>query len=210
MDAGARRDVATAWALRVALRLLGATWRFRVDDARAPGALERRGVLCFWHFELLPVAWFLRRRRLARGGRVALLASHSRDGELGAVLGRMWGADVARGSSSRGGSAGLRALYRFARSGSLPIVSPDGPRGPARRAKPGAVALAQALSLPLVPVGLACDRCWRLRSWDRMAVPRPFARVALRVGPPLDAAGDPAAATERLERALDALVEVPD
>ena len=87
---------------------------------------------------------------------------------------------------------------------------PDGPRGPRFQAKPGAVVLAQMSEAPIVPMSFAADRYWNLGSWDRMIIPKPFARIRVAVGPPRSIdRGLPADELERerveLERTLNEL-----
>jgi len=172
--------------------------------SEGPGA-----ILAYWHNHTLVMSRYLTRYFLARGFPLAMLASWSRDGELGARLARAWGGTVYRGSASRGGTQGLRKLFRHLRGGGSCVISPDGPRGPIYQVKPGAVVLSQMTGAALVPVGAAADRCWRLRSWDRLLVPKPFARVLLVVGEPQVVAADPDLAKEqqRLARVLTAVVE---
>jgi lysophospholipid acyltransferase (LPLAT)-like uncharacterized protein len=62
----------------------------------------------------------------------------------------------------------------------------DGPRGPARVAQPGAVWLAGATGLPVLPFHIEASRYWSARSWDRGMIPKPFARVSVAVGEPFD------------------------
>jgi len=113
---------------------------------------------------------------------VLVLISRSRDGTLGTEVGRLLGAEVARGSTSRGGGPALRQLVRALAGGSTVLVIPDGPRGPAGELKPGVVALAGLAGVPVLPLAMAVDRGWRLRSWDRMVIPKPFARLRVLVG----------------------------
>lgn len=192
---------------------LAATWRYEVVGGRE--ILERLRaepepiLACTWHESLYPgCAWFLR-GPLRQALRLGLMVSRSRDGELVSRLLRLWGAVVVRGSSSDGGREGLRALHRaVTREGVSPLSLPDGPRGPARRAKPGVLVLAAAARIPVVPFGFRVRRCFRLRSWDRIVMPMPFARIEVHVGEPmrvepnLDPEAERALA-ERLTRALD-------
>ena len=143
-------------------------------------------VLSFWHDRSFYLAYHLRRKLLSRGFPITILMSQSKDGELGGKLARRLGADVERGSASRGGSAGLRRLYRaVTRRASSPVLVPDGPRGPCFQAKAGAVVLAQMARIPVQPLAYAAERCWRLNSWDRLVIPKPFSRVRLAWGEPL-------------------------
>jgi hypothetical protein len=57
---------------------------------------------------------------------------------------------------------------------------------------------------PIVPIVLAAAPCRRLRNWDRTVVPRPFARVAIRFGAPIDAAGDVPATRARVQAGMEA------
>jgi lysophospholipid acyltransferase (LPLAT)-like uncharacterized protein len=164
------------------LRLLGATWRVdrsglvTFDRAIAQG---RRCIFALWHARLLPLVWS------HRGRGVVVLVSRHRDGELIARIVERLGYLTSRGSSTRGGEEGMMDMLRKAEEGRLLAITPDGPRGPAGTLKPGIVYLASRSGLPIVPVAAAARSCWRLRSWDRFRVPRPFTRVVVSYGEPI-------------------------
>jgi hypothetical protein len=186
------------------LRILGATWR--VDrSGEDPRGLREPYVGVMWHRNLLVAAWDY------RDSQACVPASRSRDGELVAALLRALGYGPSpRGSSSRGASAMLRGLVRLAREGHIVGVLADGPRGPARQAKPGAVALARMAGRPLRAVGYSARPALRFGSWDRAFLPAPFARVVCRYGPPLrvpKSAGEPELARlhDELQRSVDAI-----
>lgn len=159
-----------------------------VIDPRAASALAggRPLVLAFFHgtqFALL--AW--RRRR-----RTAALVSLSSDGDIQAKALAVQGLGVVRGSTSRGGVRGLAALIRRLRSKEDAAFAVDGPRGPRGAAKPGAVVAARATSALLVPMGSAMESGRRLeRAWDRFELPRPFSRVVVVLGAPLEPSDEP-------------------
>lgn len=170
-----------AWLGALILRGLGATWRIRCDgaDPFAPGA-RRPVIFAAWHRDIWMALYLL------RGHGLAISVSLSRDGDrVEALLRRMGFARSPRGSSSRGAAALLREMIRTLRRGRDAGILPDGPRGPAGVAQPGAVALARLSGAPVVPVALAAAPCWRFSSWDRGVLPKPFARVRLRYGEPL-------------------------
>ncbi|MGH7560494.1 MAG: lysophospholipid acyltransferase family protein, partial [Gemmatimonadales bacterium] len=83
--------------------------------------------------------------------------------------------------------------------------TPDGPNGPRRAFKGGALLAAQRAGVPVVPLHADANRAWRLRSWDRFLVPKPFARVRVVYGAPFEVpeGADALAAAER--RATDEL-----
>lgn len=191
------------------VRALGRTWRVRFvgDDPFLRGEVF---VAALWH-RGFPIALPLWRDR-----GVAVPVSRSRDGDLVAgVLRRMGYAESPRGSSSRGATGLLRELIRCVRRGAVVGMLVDGPRGPARAAKPGAVALARMTGTALVPVGLSATRCVRFGSWDRALLPLPFARVWCVYGTPLHlpkrgSDADVEALRCELESALDRVTDEAD
>jgi hypothetical protein len=67
---------------------------------------------------------------------------------------------------------------------------PDGPRGPARVAKPGCVLAARDAGVPIVPLGCALRPAVRLDNWDQSVIPLPFAALVLGYGDPIDVPRD--------------------
>ncbi|MGN8158960.1 lysophospholipid acyltransferase family protein [Salinisphaera sp. RV14] len=201
--------------LRLLARALLATCRSAgVRGAHHLDALienQRPALLCCWHQRLPYCAgWLLAAR--SRGLAPGFLVSPSRDGELVAAVVGGLGATVLRGSANRTGARAFRDMYATLKSGISPVIAADGPHGPARRAKPGTAMLAQMTRAPMLPMSFAADRYWQLGSWDRMIIPKPFARVVMIIGEPLAGArGDtPDAAAAELGRRLDALTRAAE
>jgi lysophospholipid acyltransferase (LPLAT)-like uncharacterized protein len=163
------------------LRALGTTWRVERVGADPLAAGEGTPpVQVIWHGNLFAAAYCWRDRG------VAVAVSLSRDGDwIDAVLVRLGFAASPRGSSSRGATGLLRELIKRTRAGEPMAILLDGPRGPAGVAKPGALALARATGAPLVPIGIAAAPAHRFGSWDRTALPHPFARVRVVFGAPV-------------------------
>jgi lysophospholipid acyltransferase (LPLAT)-like uncharacterized protein len=136
---------------------------------------------------------------------VAVLASRSRDGEILSRYVHKFGLQVVRGSSSRGGAAGLRGLATVLRGGTDVALVPDGPRGPRGQLQPGVVALAALTGAPVVPLAVGAQPARRLNSWDSFLIPLPFARCAVVFGEPLPVSrdADRARSAKEIERALD-------
>jgi lysophospholipid acyltransferase (LPLAT)-like uncharacterized protein len=160
-------------------------------------------ILVFWHVHILS-AFFSRWRNP-----MVVLLSRSKDGELIARCVRWFGADSVRGSSTRGGSSALRGIIREARAGKIFAITPDGPKGPPRVAKDGAIYAAQVTGLPIVPMALAATRKKHLRSWDGTLVPLPFSRLTYVYGAPMTVPRDADVEEwrERLEETLNALTD---
>jgi lysophospholipid acyltransferase (LPLAT)-like uncharacterized protein len=112
---------------------------------------------------------------------------------------KRFGYDVIRGSATRGGARALREMLDALRAGNVLIITPDGPRGPMHAMNPGLVWMARATGYKVVPSGFAASRAWRMKSWDRFTVPKPFARVSFVFGAPIAIARH--ATTVQLEQA---------
>ena len=135
-------------------------------------------IYVFWHENIL-LPLFLRGH-----SNISMLLSRHWDANILDRVARMMGFGVVRGSTFHGGSAALRELVDRAAEENL-TITPDGPRGPRRRLAAGCVFLAGTLQIPLVAMGLGYQRPWRLGTWDRFAVPRPFSRARAVVSRPL-------------------------
>jgi len=142
------------------------------DRAVDPVQPECRGqkILLLWH-EYLMVPLGLRGHC-----NIAMLVSRHRDAEILSRLAHHIGFESIRGSTNRGGVQALRELFRKSQNMHL-VITPDGPRGPRRVLTPGAIYLASKLGLPLVAIGVGFDRPWRMPTWDRFALPRPYSRA---------------------------------
>jgi lysophospholipid acyltransferase (LPLAT)-like uncharacterized protein len=147
----------------------------------------RAAVFTFWHNRSNFCGHFLRKRWLGAGRPLGIITSRSQDGEIAARTARMSGLRVARGSVGGGGLSGLKALHRMVRKENVSVLSvADGSRGPVYQAQAGVIVLAQTAKAPLVPISYVASSCWRLNSWDRMIVPKPFARIAVAIGKPIE------------------------
>jgi lysophospholipid acyltransferase (LPLAT)-like uncharacterized protein len=145
---------------------------------------------------------------------MAIMASHSRDGELIRRMLTWLGYHVVRGSSTRGGAGGLKGLIDAVRkSGWNASLAVDGPRGPIYRVKPGILKLAQETQVPLVPGAAAASRRFIFKkAWNRCYLPLPFSRCAIVYGDPIWVPADATdeefeALRQKLERTLWSLKE---
>jgi lysophospholipid acyltransferase (LPLAT)-like uncharacterized protein len=137
----------------------------------------------------------------------AVMISEHRDGEIIARIVRLFGLSSFRGSSSRGGARALMEGVRLVRSGIDIGVTPDGPRGPLHSYAPGAAVLAWRAAIKVCPIRAHADRAWRLKSWDAFLIPKPFARVRIAYGDPVEVIAsdsrEAATATEALKARMD-------
>ena len=164
--------------------MLGRTLRYEIDDrAGIVGkAVGENYIGALWHNRLLIFPLVLRRFFSNRDG--AALISASRDGDLLSDAIHRFDYDVVRGSSSKLGASGLLQLSDVLASKRDVVITPDGPRGPAYEIGPGLVFLAQKTGAPILPINMEYSSCWRVKSWDRFIIPKPFSKVRVIIGQP--------------------------
>jgi lysophospholipid acyltransferase (LPLAT)-like uncharacterized protein len=186
--------------LTLRTREIGPTeWSLRTSRENALWSL--------WHETLLLGTWFYRRHN------VHVMISASRDGELIARITQHLGYTPVRGSTSKGSLAATRKLVASLRAGERTAITPDGPRGPRRRTQPGVVAVSRLSGRPFVAIGIGVERCWRMRSWDRFAIPKPFSRVHFAYGDPIwvpREGGSDADYLASMQREMDRVTEIAE
>jgi lysophospholipid acyltransferase (LPLAT)-like uncharacterized protein len=167
------------------LRVWERTLRYEVDDRAgiAGKPVTENYIGALWHNRLLIFPLVLRRFFPNRPG--AALISASRDGDLLTDAIHRFGYDVIRGSSSRLGASAILQLTQMLASGRDVVITPDGPRGPAYELGPGIVFLAQKSGATVLPMNLEYSGSWRLGSWDRFIIPKPFSKVRVLISRPL-------------------------
>jgi lysophospholipid acyltransferase (LPLAT)-like uncharacterized protein len=154
----------------------GAFYDRSVDPVDA--SCQGQKIYVFWHENILFPLYL-------RGHcNLAMLLSRHRDADILTELARHLGFEFVRGSTFGGGAGALRELLRKSRFMNL-AITPDGPRGPRRVLAVGPIYLSSKLGMPIVAMGLGYDRPWRLGSWDRFAIPRPYTRARGVVSPPM-------------------------
>lgn len=156
------------------IRALASTWRLRITNDEAYRTLRANGqpfIFAFWHGQLLPLLY------VHRDQSVAVLVSSHRDGEIVARVAERLGMRTIRGSSTRGAARALLSVVRELEAAREVAVTPDGPRGPAKKFASGALVAAQRVGAPIIAIGVSARSAWRLKSWDRFMIPKPFTRV---------------------------------
>lgn len=168
------------WPLTLFVRLWGMSLRFEASPADLKNWTKKDGpvAIVLWHNRLFLSAEIVRRYR--RGRTPYALVSASQDGAWLTAFFAVAGLRTVRGSSSRMGREAAMALVDVLRQGHDVGITPDGPRGPCYELKPGAVIVTRRTQAPILVVGGEFHSAWRLRSWDRFYIPRPFSRVRMR------------------------------
>jgi len=162
---------ASALLIVMVVKLLLKSLRVRFEGDELKGG----GVVTFLHGEQLPLLLHI------PDGPVVAPISLSSDGDLQTRVMSCFGVEVIRGSSSRGGLRVLRGLSRelSTRPELFALIAVDGPRGPYAVPQPGALYLSTRLNRPLWLCRVHCQQAWRLKSWDRFLIPKPFSKVLI-------------------------------
>jgi lysophospholipid acyltransferase (LPLAT)-like uncharacterized protein len=184
---------------------MASTWRISLqheDRWRALYDARQPHVFLLWHEALLPLLW----QHRSQG--IAIVVSEAREGRYLADFAADLGYRSLYGSSTRGGTRALLGAVRELRAGRAVAFTPDGPRGPRREIKPGVIAAAQRGAAVIVPLHAEAERAWRLHSWDRFMIPKPFARVHISYGHPFAVEPGEVGFAEAVERARAGLDEV--
>ena len=169
------------------MKLLAMTLRLEVRDLcgiGSPAAATPPVIYILWHnrFFCVPPAW---QKLCGTHRKTVTLTSASHDGDMVARAMAVFGLGAVRGSSSRRGVAALVGLKRALQDGSDICLTPDGPRGPRYKIQPGVVKLAESTGAPIIPVHVRFASAWRLKTWDRFVIPKPFSRVEVTFAEPI-------------------------
>ncbi len=160
--------------------------RVNIQSAEVETFLKshKPSIYAIWHGRMFPTP-FMR----PRGHRVYAVISRNTDGNILAVFMKLLGVYGIRGSSNftkpgfvrknRGGTQVIRQSIDVLNAGHSIVVTPDGPRGPIYKIKPGFVKVAAATGKPIFPVAVSCNNAWVFRSWDKFMLPKPFSTIKL-------------------------------
>lgn len=169
--------------------------RFGIDHVRQAMRQSPTGtvVFCHWHQSVLTT--LMPHYQV----KAAVLVSRSKDGEIIARYLEAIGLRAVRGSSSRGAAAGALELMRVLHEGYHIALAVDGPRGPNKQIKDGAIEIARRHGVPLIPVAARSNReiCFK-RSWDLFRIPVPGSHLVLQYGAPIWLSGTQGEGEERI------------
>ena len=150
-------------------------------------------MLCVWHGRLLFPSWYIRHHT-----NLHIISSRHADSELLAHILRNWGYGLIRGSTKKGGMSVIREMTKIFSKGGMIAVTNDGPKGPARIAKSGSIALAIKNNVKIITVTGSATKYWQVKSWDRFMLPKPFGKIKIVVSAPMDIAEQPSTSEEEV------------
>lgn len=160
------------------INFIASTWRIRTKNATAYTLEEildedEKCVFVFWHNKMLPAWYYL------SDYNVAALVSQSKDGSILTSILELWGVEVIRGSSSKGGKEALELLQEKVRTKHI-LMTPDGPRGPIYKVKPGCLIISAREKSNIILVGVEIKEKFTFKkSWDKFEFPLPFSKIII-------------------------------
>lgn len=168
------------------MKLWGLTLRYEINGkpgVTAPEIAPAPVIFALWHNRIftMPPIW---RSTGGKGRKSVVLTSASKDGTTLATAMSMFGLGAIRGSSSRRAVSALIGMKKALREGLDVCVTPDGPKGPRYGVQPGVIKIAQATGAEIIPIHIRYSSAWRLKTWDRFVIPKPFSRVSVVFGQP--------------------------
>ncbi len=168
------------FSLATILRLWRCCMRFKLDDSHKIYNSNEPLIFVNWHNKLLFFQTLLKKDMLSR---INAMISMSRDGEYISELLAQFNVKSIRGSSSKRSAAVLiEAIKILRKTKNIVAITPDGPRGPIYSMNPGAILLASKTGVPIVPLSSNASSYWKLNSWDKFQIPKPWCKITLKFG----------------------------
>ncbi len=167
--------------LSILIRITGYTAQVRhINKEVLQEVIKEYGsvIIATWHYNIFFSIWLLRKHALTA------LISSSDDGEAIYDVFSRFGYQAVRGSTTRGGIPALKQLIKLLEQKTSVAITPDGPLGPPEKIQSGVVLLAKYSGIPIIPWHYEASQQWRLNSWDKHKIPKPFASIVESYGEP--------------------------
>ena len=141
------------------------SWFYNCKNINYPK--EKPAIFALWHAHQCGLY------ALEDRGRVNVMVSKSNDGEMIAAATEKVGLKVIRGSHKRSGAAASLAMLEKLEQGESAAITIDGPRGPNRIVKEGALNIAKLSQVPIIPMTWYSPSKWwlKFKTWDEFRFP---------------------------------------
>lgn len=178
------------WLLYLYIKLCYLTIRWKFiwpNDYPESDLQEEKGAVLFavWHSEL---AYAI--KIFGKYEPVKALASQHTDGKIISKLINLFGFDIIEGSTNRGATKALKSILFDLKQGINIVITPDGPRGPAKQINSSITKIASKYGYKLVAASVKPYNCFKINSWDQMMLPLPFTKVKVTFSKPIKLSGD--------------------
>ena len=140
---------------------------------------EKPFILAFWHSQLMMISYVWKSKAILN-----MLASSHSDGRFGAyIAGHFNLKNISIESKNK--SPSLRQIFKILNNGNYLGVTPDGPRGPNQKVSEGIIKIAINSQVPIIPLGFASSKNFKLKSWDSFLITYPFSQCKFVWGKPI-------------------------
>ncbi len=140
-------------------------------------------IIAFWH-EYILFASLMFQHSMPKGQKCSVIISEHFDGDMIARTVKYFNIGSIRGSSTRGGLKAIKESFKLLDKGENIAITPDGPKGPRHFVADGIVAISQKKRVPILAYRYKANSFWRLNSWDRFLIPKPFSKVDFYISEP--------------------------
>jgi lysophospholipid acyltransferase (LPLAT)-like uncharacterized protein len=144
-------------------------------------------IASIWHGDLLMQPYNY--KNFKSHGTVKGMISEHRDGEAIRKTVEYLGIGSLSGSSTRGGVKALIGAIKSLKNGTDIAITPDGPKGPIYNVADGVVMIAQKTNKRILPFSCVPTKYWKINSWDKFIIPKPFGKIDFYIGEPIDVTG---------------------
>ncbi len=158
------------------------TSEIRIKNSNLPKKMwseKKPFILAFWHSQLMMIGYVWKSKTTLN-----MLASSHSDGRFGAyIAGHFNLKNVSIISKNK--SPSLRKVFKILEEGNYIGITPDGPRGPNRKVSEGIIKIAAHTQVPIIPLGFASNKNFKLKSWDSFLITHPFSKCRFVWGEPI-------------------------
>ncbi len=154
--------------------------KIKNDDISKKMWIEKKPfILAFWHSQLMMIGYVWKSNAVLN-----MLASSHSDGRFGAyIAGHFNLKNVSIVAKNK--SPSLRQIFKILNNGNYIGITPDGPRGPRQKVSEGIIKIAINSQVPIIPLGFASNKNFKLKSWDEFLITYPFSRCNFVWGEPI-------------------------
>ena len=136
-------------------------------------------ILAFWHGQLMMIGYVWKNKAILN-----MLASSHSDGRFGAYIAGYFNLKNIS-IEAKNKSPSLRRVFKVLNNGDYVGVTPDGPRGPNQKVSEGIIKIAINSQVPILPLGFASNKNFKLKSWDSFLITYPFSKCKFIWGDPI-------------------------
>lgn len=187
-----------ALAIYIYLKIVYLTskWEF-IELNPQNNTLQGNALYALWHNR---IAFGMYIFRSLEG--IHALASPHTDGKIITDVVKLMGYQVIEGSSNRNPIGAIKHIIKVLLAGGGVVITPDGPRGPVYKINSSITKIAYKINKPIIPLSCMPTKYIRLKSWDKLILPKPFGVIKVVIDEPMKLTGNEKRDNELLEKRL--------